>query len=128
MINFNPELSAADNAEAMNAEILNVKSGQITYAVRDTVIDGITIKIDDIMGLGDSGILSVGSDCNSVITEMLDKMVDDDSVLISVYYGEDVSEEEADKMSSLISDKYPDLDIEFAMGGQAVYYYLLSVE
>lgn len=128
MINFDPSGSAEDNEECMSEEIKNVKSGQITYAVRDTVIDGVTIKINDIMGIGDQGILSVGKDCTEVMKGMLDKLVDEDSSLISIYYGEDVNEEEADAMSAMVSDAYPELDVEFNAGGQSVYYYLLSVE
>lgn len=128
MINYNPEATPDDNRSVMIEEIANVKSGSVTYAVRDTVIDGISIKVDDIMGLGDSGILSVGSSCEEVVLTMLTKMVDDESSLISVYYGEDITDEDADMISVKISDAYPDLDIEFAPGGQSVYYYLLSVE
>lgn len=128
LINFIPEQSAEENAQRMTAELCNVKSGQITYAVRDTVIDDKEIKENDYMGIGDDGILSVGADMNETLLEMIDQLVDDESGIISLYYGEDVSGEDADKIAGQLQEKYEDLEVEVNNGGQPIYYYILSVE
>jgi len=128
VINFVPELTTDENETAMLREIGNVKTGQITYAVRDTVIDDIHIKKDDFMGIGDKGILSAGSNMEAVTDEMLDAMIDEDSELISIYYGSDVNETDADIMRKRIAEKFPDCDIELQYGGQPIYYYVISVE
>ncbi len=128
IINFVPELSVDENEMTMIQEIGNVKSGQVTYAVRDTVIDDIEIKKDDFMGIGDKGILSAGRDITDVTDEMITAMVDEESELISIYYGSDVSEEDAEAMRARIADKFPDCDIELQYGGQPIYYYVISVE
>jgi hypothetical protein len=128
IINFVPDLSADENETAMLKEIANVKTGQITYAVRDTVIDDIKIKKDDYMGIGDKGILSAGTDISAVTIEMLKAMVDEDAELISIYYGSDVTEAAAEAMRTQIEDKFPDCDIELQYGGQPIYYYVISVE
>ena len=128
LINFIPEQSAEENAERMTEELCNVKSGQITYAVRDTVIDDKEIKENDYMGIGDSGILSVGADMNETLLDMVDQLVDDESGIISLYYGEDVSEEDAQALADQLQDKYEDLEVEVNDGGQPIYYYILSVE
>ena len=128
LINYIPEQSAEENAERMTKELCNVKSGQITYAVRDTVIDDKEIKENDFMGIGDSGILAVGSDMNETLLEMVDQLVDDESGIISLYYGEDVSEEDAQALAYQLQDKYEDLEVEVNDGGQPIYYYILSVE
>ena len=128
LINFIPEQSAEENAERMTEELCNVKSGQITYAVRDTVIDDKEIKENDYMGIGDSGILSVGADMNATLLDMVDQLVDDESGIISLYYGEDVSEEDAQALADQLQDKYEDLEVEVNDGGQPIYYYILSVE
>ena len=128
LINFIPEHSAGENAARMAEELCNVKSGQITYAVRDTVIDDIEIKENDYMGIGDSGILAVGADMNETLLEMVEKLVDDESGIISLYYGEDVSEEDAQSIAGQLQEKYEDLEVEVNNGGQPIYYYILSVE
>ena len=128
MINFEATRTADDNKDAMTEGITMVKSGQLTYAVRDTSIDGKEIKKDNYLGLGDSGLLAVGTDMKDTLVEMLDSMVSDESELISIYYGEDISEEEAINVSETILDKYPDVDVELQFGGQPVYYYIVSVE
>lgn len=128
LINFMPEQSAEENAQRMTAELCNVKSGQITYAVRDTVIDDKEIKENDYMGIGDDGILSVGADMNETLLEMIDQLVDGESGIISLYYGEDVSGEDADKLAGQLQEKYEDLEVEVNNGGQPIYYYILSVE
>ena len=128
VVNFVPERSPEENVECMTEEIANVKSGEVTYAVRDTKIDGIEITSGDIMGIGDDGILAVGGDVPSVVMEMLDKLVDEDSELISLYYGKDFEEEACEELAELIRNKYPDLDVEENAGGQPIYYIVLSVE
>lgn len=128
LINFAPDRSAAENEEAMLGEIGNVKTGQITYAVRDTKIDDKEIHKGDIMGIGDSGILSVGTDVEATALDMLTHLVDEDSALISLYYGEEVSEEEADAFTEKVTEKYPDVDVDAQFGGQPIYYYVLAVE
>ena len=112
----------------MMEEMQNVKSGSVTYAVRDTSIDGKTIKANDIMGIGDTGILAVGPDIAETTLELIACLADEDSELISMYYGADVTEDDAQALAELISEKYPDLDVEVNPGGQPIYYYLLSVE
>ena len=112
----------------MTAEIENVKTGQVTYAVRDTEIDGKTIKQDDYMGIGDKSILSVGKELKDTTLEMVDEMIDDESAIVSIYYGSDASEEDASEIASIITEKYPDLEVEINNGGQPIYYYIISVE
>ena len=128
LINYIPEQSAEENAARMTEELCNVKSGQITYAVRDTVIDDKEIKENDYMGIGDSGILAVGADMNATLLDMVDQLVDEESGIISLYYGEDVSEEDAQSLADQIQEKYEDLEVEVNDGGQPIYYYILSVE
>lgn len=111
IINFVPDLSAEENEEVMLEEIKNVKTGQVTYAVRDTHIDDKEIHKDDIMGIGDSGIIAVGTDIAATTKEMLETLVDEDSELISIYYGADVSEEDAEKLTAEIEEKYPSVDL-----------------
>lgn len=128
LINYIPEQSADENAKRMVDELANVKSGQITYAVRDTVIDGKEIKQNDYMGIGDDGILSVGADMEQTLIDMVDQLVDDESGIVSLYYGEEVSEEDASALAEKLQEKYADIEVEVNNGGQPVYYYILSVE
>ena len=128
MVAYMPESSVAENEAAMTEAMSNVQTGSVTYAVRDTSIDGVEIHQDDYMGIGDKGILSNGKDIEEVILKMLEKMANAESSLISIYYGSDVSESDADVIRSKIAEKYPSLDVEFQKGGQPVYYYILSVE
>ena len=128
MVNYIPDYSPEENKETMLAEIGNVKTGQVTYAVRDTEIDGKTIKQDDYMGIGDSSILSVGQDLKATTLEMVDAMVDEDSAIISIYYGTDATEEAAEELGAVIEEKYPDVEVEINAGGQPIYYYVISVE
>ena len=127
-INFNETSSAEANEQAMMEALATVKTGEITYAVRDTSIDGHDIKKGDYMGIGDKTILSVGTDMNTVIEEMISAMVDDTSELISLYFGSDVEESDAEKVKEQISAKFPGLDVDIQNGGQPVYYYIVSVE
>ena len=128
IINFVPDMSSEENEEAMMDAIQYVKTGQITYAVRDTCIDDKEIHKDDIMGIGDSGILAVGTDIAETTKEMLAELVDEDSELISVYYGSDISEDDAMQLTEELEELYPSVDIETHMGGQPIYYYVISVE
>ncbi len=128
MISFIPDGDAKTNEETMLEEIQNVKTGQVTYAVRDTHIDDKEIHEGDIMGIGDAGILSVGKDVEGTTKDMLAQLVDEDSELISLYYGEDVTEEAAEEFSAEIAELYPDLDVDTHLGGQPIYYYVLAVE
>ncbi|WP_138264290.1 DAK2 domain-containing protein [[Clostridium] hylemonae] len=128
VINFMPEADAAVNEETMLEEIKNVKSGQVTYAVRDTHIDDKEIHEGDIMGIGDKGILAVGQDVEATTREMLINLVDEDSELISLYYGEEVKKDDAERFTAEIEALYPDVDVDAHYGGQPIYYYVLAVE
>lgn len=128
LINYIPESSPQENADRMNAEIGMVKTGQVTYAVRDTVIDDKEIKQDDYMGIGDKGILSVGQDLASTVLDMAGQLIDEESAIVSIYYGEDVNENAADAIGAKISEDYPDVEVEIHYGGQPIYYYVISVE
>ncbi len=128
IINFMPDADAAANEEAMLEAIQNVKTGQVTYAVRDTKIDDKEIHEGDIMGIGDAGIIAVGTDIQNTAKEMLVAMVDDDSELISLYYGEEISAEDAESFAAEIAELYPDMDIDAQFGGQPIYYYVMAVE
>ena len=128
MINFMPDSSAEENETRMTEELANVKTGQVTYAVRDTHIDDKEIKEGNIMGIGDHAILAVGEDVEQTTLDMFKELIDEDSELISIYYGEDVKKEDADKLGEDLSDLYPDCDIEVHFGGQPIYYYVVSVE
>lgn len=128
IINYMPDADAQTNLEAMIEGIGNVKTGQVTYAVRDTHIDDKEIHEGDIMGIGDSGILAVGQSVEETTKEMLAQLVDEDTELISLYYGQDVQEESAENFAQEIEDSYPDVDVDVHSGGQPIYYYVLSVE
>ena len=128
VINYVPDLSAEENVSVMEEEIGKVKTGQVTYAVRDTSIDDKEIKQGDYMGLGDHGILSVGENKDAVALQMVKEMMDDEAELISIYYGEDISEAEAEAFGREVGDLYPDCDIELQYGGQPIYYYVVSAE
>lgn len=128
MINYMAESSVDENTENMIEGTKSVKTGQVTYAVRDTEIDDKTIKKGDYMGIGDKGILSVGPDRDAVIKEMVAEMVDDDSSVITIYYGEDVKEEDAEAIKSALEEAYEDIEVELQNGGQPIYYYIISVE
>jgi DAK2 domain fusion protein YloV len=128
VINFVFDKSPEDNAARMAEEMKKVKSGQVTYAVRDTSIDGKEIKQGNIMGIGDKTILAVGDSINDTTLELIKCLADDDSELISLYYGEEISEEDANAMADEVMGLYPNLDVEVHYGGQPIYYYVLSVE
>lgn len=128
LVNYIPDHSAEENKEQMMAEIENVKTGQVTYAVRDTEIDGKTIKQNDFMGIGDKSILSAGTDLKATTLEMVDAMVDEDSAIVSIYFGSDSDEDSANELAAAIEEKYPDVEVEVNDGGQPIYYYVISVE
>ena len=128
VVSYVPDKSPEDNAADMTEEIESVKTGEVTYAVRDTKIDGVEIKSGDIMGIGDNGILAVGSDVSDVVMKMLEKITDDDSELISIYNGSDYSDEDAEALCERIQEAYPDVDVEANDGGQPIYYIFLSVD
>ena len=128
IINYVYDKSAEENQARMIEEMSKVKTGQVTYAVRDTNLDGKEIHQGDIMGIGDKTILSVGSEVKDTTIDLIEQLVDDESELISIYYGAEVSAEEADEIMEVISEKYPMIDVEVHMGGQPIYYYVLSVE
>ena len=128
VINYVPELSVDENEETMLQEIGNVKTGQVTYAVRDTMIDDKEITKGDYMGIGDKGILAVGRNMVDVTEQMISELVDDSSELISIYYGCDVEEEEAEALREDVANAYPSCDVELQYGGQPIYYYVISVE
>ena len=128
VINYMEDSSVDENEETMLREIGKVKTGQITYAVRDTMIDGKEIKKDDFMGVGDKGILANGTDLTKVVLESVEAMMGEESELISIYYGADITEDDAEATRKLLADKYSGLDVELQCGGQPIYYYLISVE
>ena len=128
IIAFEDDMEPADVFETMKEVSSNIKTGQITYAVRDTNIDGVEIHENDIMAIGDEGIITVGKDINRVAREMTSKLVDDDSVLISIYYGQDITDEEAENLKEEIENAHDDVDVEMVRGDQPVYYYIISVE
>ena len=128
LVNYIPDYSAEENKETMLAELDSVKTGQVTYAVRDTEIDGIQIQKNDYMGIGDEGILSVGKDRAETTLAMIDKMIDEDSAIVSIYYGAEETEEHTKEIGSVIEEKYPDVEVEINNGGQPIYYYVISVE
>lgn len=128
LIAFDAQATSEDNLANMISDMGNVKTGQVTYAVRDTSIDGKTINAGDIMGIDDEGIQSVSTDLVEATKELLEHMIDDDSELISIYYGAEVKEEDAKEFENYVTETYEDCDVEFNYGGQPIYYYILSVE
>ena len=128
VINYMPDLDADSNREGMIEEISHVRSAEVTYAVRDTTIDGIEIHQGDIMSIGDSGILATGSDIEDTAFESLRKIVDDETEIISIYYGDETSEEKAEQFRDRAAAEFENCDVELQYGGQPIYYYILSAE
>jgi len=128
LINYIPDNSPEDNAARMEEEITLVKTGQVTYAVRDTVIDDKEIRQDDYMGIGDKSILSVGTDLEATTLDMVSQLVDEDSAIVTIYYGADMTEDDANAIAEQIEANHPDVEVEVQFGGQPIYYYLISVE
>jgi dihydroxyacetone kinase-like predicted kinase len=125
---FNPEAEVEENVENLNEAIEMVKTGSITYAVRDTEVDGIKIEEGNILGLIEGKIKKVGTSYCDVAEEVLSEMIDEDSELITIFYGSDVSEEEAENFAEKLEEKYEDLDVQCYRGAQPLYYFLMSVE
>ena len=128
MISFVPEKSAEENAQEMEEAVSKVQTGQITYAVRDTRLDDKEIHEGDIMGIGDKGILAVGKDKEQVAQDTIEAMMTENAEVISIYYGEDASEEKAEELAAAVEELYPDCEVELNRGGQPIYYYIISVE
>lgn len=128
LINFMPDKSAEDNKNHMIREMENVKTGQVTYAVRDTNMDGKEIKSGDIMGIGEKVIMAVGSDIADVTKELVEQLMTEESSLVSLYYGQEITETAAQTLADRIAAEHPDVDVEIHEGGQPIYYYVLSVE
>ena len=128
MVNYIPEETPRENELRMQAEIKNVKTGQVTYAVRDTKIDDKEIHLGDIMGIGDEGILAVGKEIGDTTLAMMEALVEVDSEIIGIYYGEEVAREDAEALRDQIQERYPDAEVELHSGGQPIYYYVISVE
>ena len=128
VINYMPDLDAEANKANMTEEIGTVHSAEVTYAVRDTQIDGVEIHEGDIMGIGDNGILATGKGIEDITFESLKKIVEEDTEIISIYYGEDVSEEDAEKLRARAAEEFASCDVELQYGGQPIYYYILSAE
>ena len=128
LISFDETATAEANQAGMEDAITAVKSGQVTYAVRDTSIDGKEIKTGDYMGIDDVGIQAVGQDITEVVKDLIGAMADEDSELLSIYYGSDVEEEKANALVEAVQAAYPDFEVEAHAGGQPIYYYILSLE
>lgn len=128
LINYIPDSTPEENAERMSEELGTVKTGQVTYAVRDTVIDDKEIKQDDFMGIGDQGILSVGKELETTVLDMIEQLIDEDSAIVTIYYGEDAREDAANAIGEKITEAHPDVEVEVHYGGQPIYYYVISVE
>lgn len=128
MIAFDSTMTLEDNKNNMLEAVSNVKNGQVTYAVRDTSIDGKAIHEGDIMGIGDKGLVSVGNDISDVTFDLIKDAVDEDSELISIYYGADVKKEDAEAFAARVEESFPDCDVQNYYGGQPIYYYIVSVE
>ena len=128
LINYIPDSTPEENAERMSEELGTVKTGQVTYAVRDTVIDDKELKQDAFMGIGDQGILSVGKELEATVLDMIEQLIDEDSAIVSIYYGEDAKEDAANAIGEKITEAHPDVEVEVHYGGQPIYYYVISVE
>lgn len=128
LVNFMPDLSVTENVDNMEREMGSVKTAQITYAVRTTNIDGMDIEQGDIMGLGDHGMLAVGKSVEGTAMAALKAMIDENSELVTIYYGSDIGGEDAERMADQARAEFPEAEIELQYGGQPIYYYLISVE
>ena len=127
-IAFDPDGSVEDNTEAMNDAIKNVKSGSVTYAVRDTHVDGFDLSVGEIIGLDDKAILAKGNSVSQTTEDLIEKMIDDNVMTITLFYGEDIKEEDAVALQEKLAEKYPECEVTVAFGGQPIYYYLVSLE
>ncbi len=128
LVNFNAEASVEENEQALMESLGLVKSGQVTYAVRDTVMNDIDVKEGNIIGIAEGKLLSAGEGVDEITTNLVEKLVDEDTAIVTLFYGEDVSEESANELRDLLEEKFEDIDVELYYGGQPLYYYLISVE
>jgi DAK2 domain fusion protein YloV len=128
VISLNPELTPDENLEEMNSAIKNVKTGQVTYAVRDTVVNDVEIKEGNIIGMYNGKLVKSGPELDAVTRELLEEMMDEDSELVTILYGKDASEDSAQELADYLEEKYPDCEVSINYGGQPLYYYILSVE
>ena len=128
LVNFNAEASVEENEEALMESLTMVKSGQVTFAVRDTVMNDVEVKEGNIIGIAESKLMDAGDGVDAITTSLVEKLVDEDSAIVTLFYGEDVTEEDANKLRDELEEKFEDLDIELYYGGQPLYYYLISVE
>ncbi len=128
LVSYIPDETPEENAKRMGVELGSVKSGQVTYSVRDTVIDDKEICQGDYMGIGDEGILSVGKELEQVTLDMISRMIDEESAIVSIYYGAGMTQEAADMVGQRVAEQFPDVELEIHYGGQPVYYYVVSVE
>ncbi|MBO5130632.1 MAG: DAK2 domain-containing protein, partial [Romboutsia sp.] len=124
----NAEANVEENEQALMESLGLVKSGQVTYAVRDTVMNDIDVKEGNIIGIAEGKLLSAGEGVDEITTNLVEKLVDEDTAIVTLFYGEDVSEESANELRDLLEEKFEDIDIELYYGGQPLYYYLISVE
>ncbi len=128
MLSYNEAAEPEENLETMKSALGDVKTGEVTFAIRDTSVEGKEIRKNNIMGISDNGIDVVGTEVDQVTKDLVESLVDEDSGLITLYYGEDISEEDANALSDYLAEKYEDLDVDVRFGGQPIYYYILSVE
>ena len=128
LVNFNADASVDENEQALMESLTMVKSGQVTFAVRDTVMNDVEVKEGNIIGIAESKLMDAGDSVDEITTSLLEKLVDEDSAIITLFYGEDVTEEDANNLRDELEEKFEDLDIELYYGGQPLYYYLISVE
>ena len=128
LVNFNADASVEENEQALMESLTMVKSGQVTFAVRDTVMNDVEVKEGNIIGIAESKLMDAGDRVDEITTSLVEKLVDEDSAIITLFYGEDVTEEDANNLRDELEEKFEDLDIELYYGGQPLYYYLISVE
>ena len=128
LVNFNADASVEENEQALMESLTMVKSGQVTFAVRDTVMNDVEVKEGNIIGIAEGKLMDAGDSVDEITTSLVEKLVDEDSAIITLFYGEDVTEEDANNLRDELEEKFEDLDIELYYGGQPLYYYLISVE
>lgn len=128
LVNFNADVSVEENEQALMESLTMVKSGQVTFAVRDTVMNDVEVKEGNIIGIAESKMMDAGDSVDEITTSLVEKLVDEDSAIVTLFYGEDVTEEDANNLRDELEEKFEDLDIELYYGGQPLYYYLISVE
>ena len=128
LVNFNADASVEENEHSLMESLTMVKSGQVTFAVRDTVMNDVEVKEGNIIGIAESKLMDAGESVDSITTSLVEKLVDEDSAIVTLFYGEDVTEEDANNLRNELEEKFEDLDIELYYGGQPLYYYLISVE